>query len=624
MFLLTGVLVAAMAWLSVGWVWPTRAARPSPPSPPLRLAGVVCLEAALVQVLSFAHAVTGIALLSAHALVTAAAAFLAWRRGTLRWPRVRWPRHPAWILVALLGIAPFVSAVLYVPSNWDSMTYRLARVAHWIQQGSVEAYPTTIVRQLALPPGAEFLFLVLQSVARSDRLAAFVQLGAWLVLVTGAPRLARRLGAPARLAPWAAVLAGSVPMALLQASSTQNDLVTAALALAATEASLPFVHVRRRWRWTDVVVASCALAAGLIVKPTSIVAAAPFVLWGALGAVRSLREGGAALELSKGVGAASVVVAATLGLWILLGARASGDDPVAPFVYGGGGEVGDRIANVARGAARHLPIPDALETAIVPANGTIGCSVPATGCFGYRVLPHEDYVGNPAHAALALLLLLLAAVRWKALRPRARVTAAGVLLAWVGFHLLFRDNVWISRLQLPLFALESLLIVAIPAFAPRTLARFVPLGVAVALSAAGIWTSVLNQTRPPLNLSAAQAGFHGNYYASSDPLLGKQHDVVLQALQGLGCRRLGLVLGGDSYDYPLTWRAMQMGAEVRHRIGDDPWACVVFVDRDGDGPPAGVTQGHLLPTELPFLFISAAHLGAPATRASSSDASTAR
>jgi hypothetical protein len=61
-----------------------------------------------------------------------------------------------------------------------------------------------------------------------------------------------------------------------------------------------------------------------------------------------------------------------------------------------------------------------------------------------------------------------------------------------------------------------------------------------------------------------------------------RHDAALAVAERLGCSRIGLFIGGDSFDYPLTWRAMQRGIEVRHYFGADAWPCVVFTDR---GPP---------------------------------------
>ena len=55
-------------------------------------------------------------------------------------------------VVAVVVIAG-VTAIVAPPNTYDSMTYHLPRVMHWIQHQSVGHYPTHIPRQLHFPPG---------------------------------------------------------------------------------------------------------------------------------------------------------------------------------------------------------------------------------------------------------------------------------------------------------------------------------------------------------------------------------------------------------------------------------------------------------------------------------------
>ena len=50
-------------------------------------------------------------------------------------------------------------AMRIVPYNWDSLTYHLPRIMHWVQNKSVAHYATNIDRQIASPPLAEFINL---------------------------------------------------------------------------------------------------------------------------------------------------------------------------------------------------------------------------------------------------------------------------------------------------------------------------------------------------------------------------------------------------------------------------------------------------------------------------------
>src|SRR5262249_16711830 len=159
-----------------------------------------------------------------------------------------------------------LSAIAYRPNNWDSMTYHLARVVYWIENRSVGAFTTNNPRQVVLPPGAEYVLLALQVITGTDAFANFLQFGAWLLMVGSASTVARSCGGSRQLARWAPLVVGAAPMAILQASSTQNDLVASAMTIAMVFACLPFLHLRRpRWRAIDVVWLLIAVTAGLLV-----------------------------------------------------------------------------------------------------------------------------------------------------------------------------------------------------------------------------------------------------------------------------------------------------------------------------------------------------------------------
>ncbi len=88
----------------------------------------------------------------AQVLVAGLGALLAWRN-----PRVRrLPQisahmlRPVPLAVAILFALIAISALAYRPNNWDSMTYHLARVAHWILRLDRDR-PQSAARRGALP-----------------------------------------------------------------------------------------------------------------------------------------------------------------------------------------------------------------------------------------------------------------------------------------------------------------------------------------------------------------------------------------------------------------------------------------------------------------------------------------
>src|SRR5438093_3864597 len=145
----------------------------------------------------------------------------------LQFPAI--PRFEFWCLAAVGAIASMVGLVAFVapPNNADSMIYHMARVMHWLQNQSVAHYPTSIPKQLYQPPWAEFAITHFQVLSGGDRWANLVQWFSMAGSVIGVSLIARQLGADTRGQVLAAVIAATIPMGILQASSTQNDYVTA-------------------------------------------------------------------------------------------------------------------------------------------------------------------------------------------------------------------------------------------------------------------------------------------------------------------------------------------------------------------------------------------------------------
>jgi hypothetical protein len=578
--------------------------RPLGLAAPLGLAVLVAWEALALRGLSRFSAVTP-AWVAAAQLVPVVA-WLALVRGDALAAARRGVRR-ARSSVAALGVAGIatlpllaltaVSAWRYAPQNWDSMTYHLARVAHWIQNASVAEYRTHIPRQNVLGPGAEYLLLVVQVIARSDALANALQTLCYALVIFGAPAVGRLAGVPRAIAPWLAPAVASVPMAILQASTTQNDLVAAALTIALVAAATPFLHRGRpRWRSADLVLLGAVGAAALLVKITSLLTALPVLAAGAVLAIRALPFGGLLGRRLAALGAATAltaVVAAPDAIRLL--AASSG---MGAYVYAGLGDWGDRATNLLRGAAHHLPVSSATARLLGISEGD---SVVWPGVVFHL---QEDVAGNPVHLALVTALLVVAIIRWRGLRRRARAFVCAGAGAWVVVHFVLRDNMWFSRLQTPLFVVVPVFLAAalpwrsgrpptpkeraakLRAASPAGPLRWGAPAAAAVLLSYGYFAALRNSTRPPLETPPWVASRDASYYVLR-PDVAPEHGRALEIAEQIRCSRIGLYVGGDSFDYPLTWRAMTRGIEVRHVFFDHDaeWPCIIVSDRGL--PPTG-------------------------------------
>jgi hypothetical protein len=199
---------------------------------------------AITSALSPFRLVTRWGLEVAAAIVLGAALLLWNRRGKPDFPlpstaALRATLLDPVVLVLLLAVAASSLYELVLvfgapPNNWDSLTYHLTRAADWAQYGGVHWIgnaPTDRINEFQ--PLAEQQVLLLFVTSGRAALFALPQWLAGLVAITGVFGVAARLGFAPRTAAFAALLFGTFPLVALESSTAQNDLVAAALPIAA-------------------------------------------------------------------------------------------------------------------------------------------------------------------------------------------------------------------------------------------------------------------------------------------------------------------------------------------------------------------------------------------------------
>ncbi len=167
----------------------------------------------VVEITSLGHRLTAPALVTAWLLVDLAlfgiAGTLARKRSacwrTTLWDSLRklpgcsftaWPTDAKWFLGATIGLVAFLFAVaLATPTtNFDSLTYHLPRIMHWMQQQSVDHFPTDNSRQIEFAPWSSFATLTLYLLRGNDQLLNLVQWTAMLSSLVVLCSIAAQLG----------------------------------------------------------------------------------------------------------------------------------------------------------------------------------------------------------------------------------------------------------------------------------------------------------------------------------------------------------------------------------------------------------------------------------------------
>lgn len=454
------------------------------------------------------------------------------------------------------------------------MTYHMARVAHWLQNQSIGYYFSYIDRQNAMNPGAEFLILIPQVIFHSDVFANLIQSFAWLYCIAIVLLIASIIKAENYKKIFATIFAASLPMGILQATSTQNDLLASAfcLSLIGNHFFLKEQIVTGRFpksKWVLLIAYSISIFSAYLVKPTSVLFASFFLLASLFHLIaffwKNRTELGFIGSLLK-----LVPVFVISGLIVLgpdlfrkynqYGSLTGNRSEV--FSLGQGLEV--RFANTLKGMFYHSPfffICDSdfylhLNSKVDNPHGT-GDNV----CLNVN-RPDEDYIGNSIHFVfIAFVFCILVFRKLQRKKTVHSELALGILFSWVIFHFMIKDQPWISRLQLPFFYSSSLLIFTLPKynFNRFRILFYVPIVLMILQS----WTVLaLNASRPFLIA-------HGNWnrewhYFNKRPELRNVYANFIEYIKRNHIEDVGLVLNGDSWDYPLTWQLMQNGTKVNH------------------------------------------------------------
>ncbi|WP_433055279.1 ArnT family glycosyltransferase [Dactylosporangium sp. CS-033363] len=470
------------------------------------------------------------------------------------------------VVLAGMFLADLVIALMAPPNNFDSQTYHLPKVEHWVAQGGVGFYPTVIDRQLAMAPGAEYILLHLRLLTGGDSLYNLVQLAAGAFGALIASRIAGQLGGSRRAQLIAALLFGTTPIVALEATSTQTDLVVALWVGAV--ATLVLDERDRRTTWPAIAQLGAAAGLVLLTKATGLLAAGPLLVWWF---VLQLRR----REWLRAVAGTGIVVAAMAliagpYLWRVettysnpLGPDHLRDsismqrhDPASVLINAL--RIGETALQTPAGSIAAPPIRALAHAIGVDPDGRDitywGATYPYTSW-----PPDEDRVSFPIQGALILIGALLLA--WR--RSPARTYAALFWLAVLAYVVMVKWQPWGNRLIVflvllgtPLAALwiEPLLVYRRRSVVWATSAVLALGAVAGAAAVAVGWPRRLVGSGSVFTTSTMDERFirrpewQADYRAAAD------------AIEASGAGRVGLVQGYNDWEYP--WWILLKGHDL--------------------------------------------------------------
>jgi len=468
------------------------------------------------------------------------------------------------VLLAFLALL-LLQGLAYPPNTYDSMTYHLARIVHWIGNESLSHYPTHIIRQLYQPPFAELAIAQTCILAGSDLFAASVQ---WLFLGSTLPvvyQIARQLGLNRKASWLSMLLVITLPMAVLQGSSTQNDLVVAFFIAAAT---LFCIRSLQSGGTAEILYAALAAGLALLTKGTAYLFLAPMLAgWFILFLYRYGRRPHARFLLQPIL---MVVIPLVLNAghfsrnYAMNGQLLGVSGAEAESYQNRRHTPGVLLSNILRNGSLHLAVPllnKPAERAVKKVHEIAGIAVddPASTfpyVQGYELNYYatlEDHGGN----VIQFLLLIIALLVTPFLPgPRNRAMMAYIILLLLQ-SLLFCGwlnwQPWHARLHTPLFILAAPFIAWV---IDRILHSTLQTALQTLLVTYALLVLTFNYARPlvPVPAYTARVTPFGNRFDglfALKPSARSEYQVISHFLDSAGIRNPGVIVGGDTWEYPL-------------------------------------------------------------------------
>lgn len=463
---------------------------------------------------------------------------------------------------AIILLLIFMQGLLYPPNNYDSMTYHMARITSWISHQSVAHYPTAIVRQLYQPPFAEYVIMHLDILSRTDLFSNNVQFIFLLLSITVIISIVDLFKLSHIYKIMAIVLCITIPEIVLQASSTQNDIVNAffiATAFLFAIKNINQPHLK------NYVFTGLSAGLALLTKGTAYIYLPPILLLLFITAVIQI------VKCKKYNGLWHLVIAAMLAISLnsghfsrnyqlthnFLGIDKTESNSYANQKMNGGYLLSSLIKNAGMHTAIMFVKPTAnfSNQVIHKLHQITGININDTST-NYKGIPYstitpvtsEDSAPNPFHLILITASILVIAYHF--IKGQSNLMVTCLLMVLVVQTLLFclylKWQPWHSRLHIPLFLISIPLV----CYGLSLSTRFykITCGLLYLIGVYALITVFHNDRRPYSN-----SIFEDRYqkYFTGYPSLYKEYNIVNRSMQQAKFTTIGLILDVDDWEYPL-------------------------------------------------------------------------
>ncbi|MGX5688868.1 ArnT family glycosyltransferase [Arcticibacter tournemirensis] len=466
------------------------------------------------------------------------------------------------VIIAVLLL--LVQGIIYPPNNWDSMTYHMGRIVHWLSNNNIYPFPTSIYRQIYQPPLAEYWIAHICILASSDLFANAVQLFFFVAVIITALEIARELAFSKNAKIFLVLFIASTPEIVLQATSTQNDIVAAFFVLACC---LFCIKAYKKDSFWNLLILGIIAGLGCLTKGTVYLYLLPvFLIWG----VAMLQRG---LKRKKYVIILKLALVPLL-ITILNSGHYYRNYQISNNFLGNDEQYFNEkqgidifFLNVIKNISLHFGVPGLNEVTnkvITYLQDSFRQKIddPATNWNGtsFKLEKwnlHEDYASNFFHTILIGICFIIILFHYKKLTTIQRMLLLFPFLEFVLFSGLLKWQPWNSRLQVPNFCMFGLMVGYISGDSLIPKSEFFKTAIRLTYVLTllfSVCVILFNPTRPyialhkltPARLSMSR---EQKYFAFRRD--DEQEYFELSSFIKRNINQTGIIMGGDTWEYPL-------------------------------------------------------------------------
>jgi hypothetical protein len=472
------------------------------------------------------------------------------------------------VVVLVVALLTSLVALGAPPNTWDGMTYHMSRIVHWINNQSINFYPTPIPRQNYMPTLAEEAMMHVDLLSHGDTYVNFVAWSYFIFSIAVLSAIIEELGLPKSLQTMGAVLSSLLPMAIFQSTGCKNDMELTFLCLTFV---LFLLRLSHHWNIQNALMAGAVLGLGLYCKGTFLLIAGGY---GLVFAVLELCKTDTPVTLNKKIKFLALVVGigalVSSPYWIrTYNDHFSGFHLESSSQNNEDKSLGGITSIALRNAAVHLSLPN--ETWNKVLNSGLqqllreSLNDRRTTTPGYNYLTyywaHEDHAGNPVHFILGILAVLILLFSFKQISKEQRFLLISLILTIGLFIVNLKWQPWVSRLHTPFFFLSIPLVCCVLGhfYSKNSVAHFsvgyINYGLLILCGLFALPALLVNSSRPLISTTSPTIfqQTRVSAYFNNRPEIAKDYLLIDQILKQRHNPNLSISLlcGYDDWEYPL-------------------------------------------------------------------------